>query len=72
MGEENARRCIEELAAMGPDPFWVMEAITLEQQAAAEPSASRGTLGGRGLTETGSGFDDYPLLFNRYRVATTV
>jgi hypothetical protein len=45
MGEENARRCIEELAARGADPFWVMETITLEQEAAAErwAAAAAGT-----------------------------
>jgi hypothetical protein len=38
--EPDIQRMIRELADTGADPFWVMEAITLEQEAATERRAA--------------------------------
>jgi hypothetical protein len=41
--ETDVQKLIKELAATGADPFWVAEAIALEQEAAARSKAAAPT-----------------------------
>jgi hypothetical protein len=59
MDEPDIEYLIKEIAKTGADPFWVMEAIALEQEAEA---ARREAAAGSGRTQTGQPARSHPQL----------